>query len=100
MTSFFLLNIQISFAGLNQFTEIDSYKEWIIEQKFSLQKNNISCRASKLGYGTWFGERIRLDKNGKVKFPEGIPFVSQPSEKDLEAIQSALEKCNSGLLSF
>ena len=96
----FLLHIPISSAGLNQFTEIDSYKEWIIEQKFSLKNNTISCRASRLGYGTWFGERIRLGKNGKVLFPEGTSIEKQPSAKDLQAIQSALEKCNSGLLYF
>ena len=91
-------NSFIALAGLNQYTEIDSYKKWSIEQKFDLKKNTVSCRASKSGHGTWFSEKIRLDRNDKVLIPAGVAKKSFPSKEDLEEIHNLLKKCRSGLL--
>ena len=84
-------------AGLNQFTEIDSLGKWSIEQKFNPEDNKVECRASMKGYGTWFGEKIRLDKNNDVIMPPGSLSENYPSQEDLEEIKELLKKCSSGL---
>ncbi|WP_269622600.1 hypothetical protein [Prochlorococcus marinus] len=95
---FFLLNIDFVYGGLNHFTEKDIYKEWIIEQKFDSEKNQVFCRASIKGYGTWFGQRIRLDRKGKLVYPSGISSKSPLRENDLKYVRKLLEKCRSSLL--
>ena len=86
-------------AGLNKFTEIDSLGKWSIEQKFSPEENKIACRASMKGYGTWFGERIRLDDNGEVLIPEDVIYKNKSDVfSSLIEIRKALSNCRSSLL--
>ncbi len=86
-------------AGLNQFTEIDSFGKWTIEQKFNYEKNKVECRASIKGYGTWFGERIRLDGNGQVLIPEDVSYKNKVEIFDqLIEVRKALSHCRSSLL--
>ena len=87
-------------AGLNHFSKVDTYDDWIIEQKFDPEKNEITCRASRKGYGTWFDEKIRLDKNDQIVFPEGIYRKNHPSKALMQKILTSLEKCRSSLLYF
>ena len=58
-------------------TEIDSFGKWIVEQKFNSEENKVYCRASMKGYGTWFGERIRLDDNGEVLITEDVIYKNK-----------------------
>ena len=53
-------------AGLNKFTYLDKVDEWVIERKFDSEKNTISCRASIPAQGSWFGARVRMDKNNDI----------------------------------
>ncbi len=85
-------------AGFNTFSKIDTYEKWIIEQKFDSEKNEIFCRASRKGYGTWFDERIRIDKNNELVFPTGITKKNYPSKALLKKILISLENCRSDLL--
>ena len=86
-------------SGLNQFTEIDSFGKWTIEQKFTPEENKIECRASIKGYGTWFGARIRLDGNDEVLIPEDVLYKNKFDISDsLIEVRKALLSCRSGLL--
>ena len=86
-------------AGLNQFTEIDSLGKWSIEQKFNPDNNKVECRASMKGYGTWFGERIRLDENGEVLMPEDVRYKNKADIfSSLIDVRNALSNCRSSLL--
>ncbi len=86
-------------AGLNHFTEIDSFGRWTIEQKFNPEDNKIECRASMKGYGTWFGERIRLDKNGEVIIPKDLLYEKKDEiSLYLNEVRNSLSNCASGLL--
>ena len=49
-------------AGLDKFSYLDKVQDWIIERKVDSITQNLSCRASIPLYATWFGSRIRLDK--------------------------------------
>ena len=87
------------YAGLNQFTEIDSVGKWSIEQKFSHEDNKVECRASMKGYGTWFGERIRLDENGEVLIPQDVIYKNKSDVfSSLIEIRKALSSCRASLL--
>ncbi len=98
--NFFLSLFQISFvkAGYNQFTEIDSLGNWSIEQKFDSEKEVIECRASKYGYGTWFGERIRLDNNNQLIIPKDLNEGLVEVDLYLDEVRAALKNCRSGLI--
>ena len=86
-------------AGLNQFTEIDSLGKWSIEQKYNPEDNKVECRASMKGYGTWFGERIRLDENGELLIPENALYKNKADIfSSLIEVRIALSNCRSGLL--
>ncbi len=92
-----LFSTSIAEAGFNKFTELDSYKNWIIEQKFDSKNNRVLCRASRSGYGTWFGEKIRLDKSDDVIMPPGTLIEDFPTSRDLDTIKELLKECRSGL---
>jgi len=99
--SLFTLSVfHISFAnaGLNKFTEIDSFDNWIIEQKLDFETKDISCRASMNGYGTWFGDRISLNQDDEIFYPKGILRQTLPDNLPLKRLRIALVKCRSGLL--
>ncbi len=86
-------------SGLNQFTDIDSFGKWTIEQKFTPEKNKIECRASVKGYGTWFSERIRLDGNDQLLIPEDALYNKKTDIFDyLAEVRKALLNCRSSLL--
>ena len=90
---------QVVNSGLNQFTEIDSLGKWIIEQKFDSADGNVECRASMEGYGTLFGERIRLDVNDQILFPQDAIYRNDDEIFDsLIEVKKALSVCRSGLL--
>ena len=91
---------QIPFAnaGLNKFTEIDSFDNWTIEQKFDSETKDISCRASMNGYGTWFGDKIRLNQDDDLFYPKGIPKENLRVSMPLKKLRISLKKCRSGLI--
>ncbi len=95
---FFLVDIPLIHSGLDHFSEIDSFEKWIIEQKFDFETNKVSCRASMKGNGTWFAQRIRLDKNDQILIPEGMKLKNTFRSSELEHVKSLLLKCRSSVL--
>ncbi|WP_052043925.1 MULTISPECIES: hypothetical protein [unclassified Prochlorococcus] len=98
MASFFFLDISSGHSGLNRFTEIDSFNNWIIEQKFDSETKKVVCRASMKGDGTWFAAKIRLNKNDEVLLPHGDSKHKEIELDDLEHVRSLLRKCRASLL--
>ena len=97
-TSYWIVDVSISNAGLNKFTKIDAFDNWIIEQKFDTGKERVLCRASLKGYVTWFGGKVRLNDQNKLVYPPDTPLGSLPSPIVLERLELALKNCRSGLL--
>ncbi len=93
-----LILIYSARAGLNDFTKLDKIEDWIIERKFDASSDEILCRASKIGYGTWFGARIRLDKNGNLVVPRDLSKEPKPSLLLLGRVKEALRRCRSGFV--
>ncbi len=95
---FCAFHISFANAGLNKFTQIDSYKKWVIEQKFDLENDQVFCRASRKGNGTWFSDKIRLGKDDEVILPKDASIENYPSDDDLKNIHIALQRCRAGLI--
>ncbi|KGG11097.1 hypothetical protein EV11_0499 [Prochlorococcus sp. SS52] len=83
---------------MNRFTQIDSFGKWIIEQKFDSDRKEVFCRASMTGYGTWFGEKIRLGMNDEIIFPTDDSKKIVPNLTQIEIVRKLLDKCRAGLL--
>ena len=98
IVSLSLVQMHSASAGLNKFTQIDSFDNWVIEQKFDSQSKKISCRASMIGYGTWFGEKVRFDNNENIVYPKEISLKTLPSGALLEKLKMRLKKCRTGLM--
>ncbi len=95
---FFFVSIELANAGLNKFTKLDEFDQWIIERKFDLYSQKLYCRASMSGYGTWFAARIRLDKNHQLVIPPDLDKTYKPSEALLVKIKEALKDCSLRLI--
>ena len=54
-------------AGLNSFTKLIFFEDWLIERKVDLTINEIKCRASIPSHANWFGARVRLGPNNDKK---------------------------------
>ena len=85
-------------AGLNEFTQIDSFDNWTIEQKLDSETKDISCRASMNGYGTWYGDKIRLNQDDDLFYPKGSSKKKSQDSIPLKKLRIALKKCRSGLI--
>ncbi len=93
----FIGEIPIAQAGFDHFTVIDSLGNWRIEQKFDAETKKIFCRAFVKGNGTWFAEKIRINQNDELIFPEGISFKDISSSNDVKKVRALLQDCRKGL---
>ena len=85
-------------AGLDKFTYLDKIKDWTIERKIDPVKTTASCRASIIKHGSWFGSRIRLDRNDQLLYPTEALKKIVPSISTIERVKRALKACRAGLI--
>jgi len=86
-------------AGLNKFTHLLLFDEWLIERKVDLTINQPKCRASIPSHATWFGARVRLGPKDELIKPLWISVKKdQLSDSKLAKVRELLEDCRSGLL--
>ena len=87
------------YAGLNSFTNLIFFEDWLIERKVDLTINEIKCRASIPSHANWFGARVRLGPNNKLIKPIWISVkADQVIDSKLTKIVELLDDCRSGLL--
>ncbi len=104
MTSLFLFILKLVFfvsaaqAGLDKYSYLDKINDWVIERRVDSSTNMISCRASIPGYWTWFGDRIRLDKNNDLLVPKAVKKSQRPGALELKKVKLALKACRKDLL--
>ncbi len=88
-------------AGLNNFTNLIFFEDWLIERKVDLTINEIKCRASIPSHANWFGARVRLDPNNELIKPIWISVkADQVIDSKLTKVKELLVNCRSGLLSI
>ncbi len=102
-SSFFLVFFIFSFtsanAGLNNFTDLILFEDWLIERKVDLSNNEIKCRASIPSHANWFGARVRLGPNNELIKPIWVSVnANQLLDSKLAKIKKILEECRSGFL--
>ncbi len=85
-------------AGFNRFTELDQFDDWLIERKFDSGNEKFLCRASMPKYGSWFGSRIRLDKNEELVVPEALKGLILPKTFPMKKIKKSLKDCQENLI--
>ena len=86
-------------AGLNNFTGLVVFEEWLIERKVDVTNNQINCRASIPSHANWFGARIRLGPNNELIKPIWISVkADQLLDSKLAKVKELLNECSSGLL--
>ena len=85
-------------AGLDQFTTLDKYQDWIIERKINSSDTSIECRASIPNYYMWFGGRIHLDKEGELVIPNKVEITKVPKIKSILKARELVRKCHQGLI--
>ena len=100
LTSIYFLSYSFSRAGVDQYSKLDEFDNWLIERKIDSKKDQIFCRASMPEYGPWFGSRIRLDKDEELVFPEQLKVFKIPQSFPLLKIRNALKKCRQSLIYF
>tara|TARA_Y100001968_G_scaffold299268_1_gene309766 strand:+ start:95 stop:424 length:330 start_codon:yes stop_codon:yes gene_type:complete len=86
-------------AGLNKFTNLIFFEEWLIERKVDLTINETKCRASIPTQANWFGARVRLGLNNELIKPIWISVkADQLLDSKLARVKELLEQCRSGFL--
>ena len=86
-------------AGLNSFTNLIFFEDWLIERKVDLTINETKCRASIPSHATWFGARVRLGPNNELIKPIWISVkADQVLDSKLAKVKELLDDCRSGLL--
>ena len=86
-------------AGLNSFTNLIVFEDWLIERKVDLMNNEIKCRASIPMHANWFGARLRLGPNNELIKPIWISVkADQVIDSKLTKIKELLDDCRSDLL--
>ena len=86
-------------AGLNNFTNLIFFEDWLIERKVDLTINETKCRASIPSHANWFGARVRLGPDNELIKPKWISVNSdQLLDSKLAKIKELLEDCRSGLI--
>tara|TARA_B100000700_G_scaffold328678_1_gene447319 strand:- start:55 stop:369 length:315 start_codon:yes stop_codon:yes gene_type:complete len=83
----------VVFAGINNYTYLDKIDEWIIERKIGKKFEEIRCRAYLPGYGTWFSERIHIDKEDNIVIPPELLSNIDESKLDTRKVKIALSRC-------
>ena len=86
-------------AGLNKFSDLIFFEEWLIERKVDLMLNEIECRASIPLHASWFGARVRFGPNDELIKPI---WISAESDKllvsKLDKVKELLDECRAGLI--
>ena len=86
-------------AGVNNFTDLISVEDWLIERKIDLNNNVTKCRASIPSQATWFGARVRLGPSNQLIKPIWISFKEdQLLDSKLAKVRKLLDACRSNLL--
>tara|TARA_Y100001968_G_scaffold69347_1_gene60464 strand:- start:85 stop:417 length:333 start_codon:yes stop_codon:yes gene_type:complete len=86
-------------AGLNNYTNLIFFEEWLIESKVDLTNNETKCRASIPTHANWFGARVRLGPNNELIKPIWISVKSdQLLDSKLAKVKKLLKECRSGFL--
>lgn len=85
-------------AGMDRYSNLDRLGNWLIERKFDSDTSEVSCRASIPGYYSWFGGRIRLNKEGELVIPPDLSDEEPPSIGTLNKVRRALIACRSDLI--
>ncbi len=97
--SFFIFSFTSVNAGLNNFTSLIFFEDWLIERKVDLNKNVIKCRASIPSHANWFGARVRLGTDDELIQPFWISVIpNQIIDSKLTKIKDLLDACRSDLL--
>ena len=96
---FFIFSTTSVNSGLNHFTDLIFFEEWLIERKVDLISDEIKCRASIPAQANWFGARIRLgNKNQLIKPIWIVVNEDQLLDSKLARVRKLLSECRSGLL--
>ena len=86
-------------AGLNEFTGLFIFEDWLIERKIELTTNEIKCRASIPQHANWFGARVRLGSDNELIKPIWISVKGdQLLNSKIDKIRELLDDCRSGFL--
>ena len=86
-------------AGLNSFTNLVYFEDWLVERKIDLTNNLTKCRASIPSHASWFGARIRLGPDDELIKPIWISVnPEQVIDSKLITIKKLLDACRSGLM--
>ena len=87
-------------AGLYNFTKLLNVEGWLIERKVFLENDKIICRASIPDHASWYGSRIRLNKDGELVIPYWISSDEKTKESTLIKVRNSLMKCRKGIFNF
>ena len=99
MSVIFVLSCRPVRAGLNNFTALIYFDDWLIERKVDLDNNKITCRASVPDNATWFGARLRLGNKDELIKPTWISIdEKQLLDSKLTEVKKLLDACRSGLV--
>ena len=86
-------------AGLDRFTNLIFFDEWLIERKINSSTNEIKCRASIPSHANWFGARVRLGPTNELITPTWISVDSDfLHDSKLNKIVELLRDCRAGPL--
>ena len=86
-------------AGLNSFSNLIFFEDWLIERKVDLTINETKCRASIPSHANWFGARVRLGPNDELIKPIWISIkADQLQNSKLAKVKELLQDCRSGFL--
>ncbi len=85
-------------AGLDKYTYLDKIENWTIERKVDSKSKDIFCRASIFDNGTWFGSRIRLNKDDEIIYPMEVLKKTTPSKQTITTLKKALKACRAGFI--
>ena len=97
--AFFLLSCASVKSGVNNFTDLISVEDWLIERKVDLTINETKCRASIPSHANWFGARVRLGPNDELIKPIWISIkADQLQNSKLAKVKELLQDCRSGFL--
>ncbi len=98
MSTFLGSLIPFANAGLNRFTELDEFDDWLIERKYDSKNDQFVCRASMPKYGSWFGSRVRLDTNELLVVPDDLKTFTLPKTFPIARLKKSLRECNESFI--
>ncbi len=94
----FLLLGKKAEAGVQKYTYLEAHGQWTIERRYDIKNNKIDCRASIKNNFSWFGDRIRINKDGNLLIPKDGSDTELKNKKEIETVREKLSKCKSSIL--